>query len=147
MKINNKQLIQVGVSVVILVVLVVFVTSASKAIRRMFGFGEEQQDLPETPLAGDQPIPLDFDPLPLTTRLYEVLNSWLLDASPRCKAYKQMMELTDNEFIMVCNAYYNNYGRSLRSDMDATLQSGCTVFWTQWNNRVRRRMDELKVVG
>lgn len=146
MKVDNRQLLQVAVAVAILAVLIVFISSSAKAIKRLFGFDDGRPQYQDTPLIVDVPIPVGYDPTPMVVRLMEV-HRWLLDASPRCRAYKALMDLGDNEFILVCNEYYRNGGRTLRSDMEATFQSGCSIFSTNWQDRVLKKMDDLGVIA
>ena len=127
-------------------ILIVFISSSAKAIKRLFGFEDDRPQYQDTPMVVDVPLPLSFDPTPMVVRLKEV-HGFMLDASPRCKAYKALMELGDNEFIMVCNEYYRNGGDTLRSDIESTFQSGCSVFGTNWQSKVLKRMENLKVIG
>lgn len=146
MNINNKQLVQIGITVAILVILIVFISSTAKAIKRLFGFDNDTTVYQDTPLITSEDMPIGFDPTPMVTRLKEV-HQWMFDASPRCDAYKALMGLRSNEFIMVCNEYYKNGGDTLRSDMDATFQSGCSFFFTKWDKKVRKRMDSLNIIS
>ncbi len=143
---GNKQILKVGVGLTIVVLLVVFVASFSMVIRRLFGFADSAEH-EDTPFVPGEPLPVNFDPRALIARLTEVHEEWLLDASPRCGAYRRLMELTDNEFILVCNEYAKIIGDSLRSNMDSTFQSGCSVSGVKWDKRVRNRMDELNIIG
>lgn len=149
LKVDNKQLIQIGVAVAILVILLVFISSAAKAIKRLFGFDDDTPPYQDTPMISGAPLPIGFDATPMVTRLKEV-HGWTLDSgkdSPRCKAYKALMDLGVNEFIMVCNEYYKNGGNTLRSDIESTFHNGCGAFSTNWQKKVLKRMDELKVYG
>ncbi|WP_282783251.1 hypothetical protein [Phaeodactylibacter xiamenensis] len=153
---TNKQILQIGIGIVIIAILITFATSASKAIRSIFGFSNEgdnsAEDVPDTPVVqGAEPAGLDFNPVPLASRLRQVLTDWMLDASPRCDAYKKLIELNDNEFILLTNYYKNEYNSTLRSDMESTFQSGCSSFsWAvgaNYYNQVIRRMDRLSING
>lgn len=106
---------------------------------------EDFVDHPDTPVP-DGPIDPEFDPAPYVARLQEVLQ-FLWDSSPRCDAYKRLLELTDAEFVIVCNAFKNDTGQSLRAAMDEQLYDGCNVFFNRHGVEVRRRMDALNVIG
>lgn len=143
---STKQLIQIGVIVLIVIVFVAFATNIDKAIRNLFGGINDEVDHELTPLPPGTVSP-GFDPLSYVSRLREVLSTWMVVSTSRCDVYKRLMELGDREFVMVTNAYLEETERSLRADMDAAWRSGCSWFATQWDNRVRDRMDELQVRG
>ena len=147
---SNKQILQICVGILIIVILIVFATSASKAIKNLFGLsdqGSPAEDIPDTPLSPSAPAPIDFNPVPLASRLRQVHQQWLLDASPRCEAYEKLIELNINEFIILTNYYKQQYNDTLRSDMESTFQSGCSVFATNWYEKVINRMDQIGVNG
>ena len=145
--INNKTIIQVGIAVLIVVILLLFLKKISNIFNSIFGTNVEI-DYPPTPPVEGEPPRTGFSPDPFVIRLKEVHQAWMLDAGPRCDAYRELMELNDNEFIEVVNKYYEAVGRSLRSDMDNTFQSGCnSLFAVQWDDRVRKRMDRLRING
>lgn len=126
-----------------------------KAIRRLFGFGKTAEgqvfnpvNWEPTPFIPESPPVEDiFDPDSMVSELKDVLESSLFDASPRCRAYKRLVGLSDNEFILVANTFYQKLGKTLRQAMNDTWQSGCTIFGTQWDERVYDRMEQLNVIG
>lgn len=141
---NNKQFLQIGLLFVIAIVLISFAVNFDKLFRRWFG-NDGPVDYDDTPLPqGD--IDPNFDTRPYVARLQEVLQV-MLDSSPRCDAYYALLQLGDVEFVMVCNAYKNELGRTLRSDMDSMVYDGCNVFWNRYGVQVRRRMNRLNVIG
>jgi len=142
---SNKQLLQIGVIVLIVLVVASFSTNINRFFRRIFGNSTIPAPDP-TPLPEGEFSP-DFDALYYVSRLRQVLSETLLDASPRCDAYRELIQLNDAEFVHVTNEYLEIIGRSLRADMENTWQSGCSIFSVQWDNRVIRRMDELKIRG
>lgn len=142
---NNTQLIQLSVLVVIIFVLVAFANNIEAAIRRLLGNEKE-------PEFGDTPVPpgtvdADFDPLFYVTRLWDELNGIAIDGSPRCQAYRELMDTNDTEFVIVTNQFLATTGRSLRSMMNDTWHSGCSFFGIQWDDRVIARMRQLNVRG
>lgn len=126
-----------------------------KAIQRLFGFGSDTEDrvfnpldYQPTPYVPDGgPIRPQFHPDSVVAELKDVLETALFDASPRCRAYRRLLELTDNEFILVINTFYEKLGKSLRQAMNDTWQSGCTLFGIQWDERVYDRMQQLNVIA
>lgn len=114
-------------------------------------FGQEENErpadeYPDTPVDPEEVSP-GFDPMPYVIRLQEVLRNWFWDSSARCDVYERLMGLTNGDFITVCNAYKQTTGRTLRSDMDATLYDGCNVFYNRYGVQVRNRMDDLEIYG
>ena len=144
--IPTKTIVTVAFIVVMLLIMISFSTQLTRAFKRWFG--EEQRapvDYDDTPLPPGE-IANDFDTAPYVARLREVLR-FLWDSEPRCDAYQRLLELSDPEFVMVCNDYKNTVGQTLRSDMDRMLYDGCNVFWNRYGVQVRNRMDELNVIG
>lgn len=101
-------------------------------------------DYPDTPLPPGQSIDTELVNV-MVGRLKQVLSEWLLDASSRCSAFEVYYNMPDAEFIAVANAYKNAYSRTIRQDMARTWQSGCSIFFTQWDDRVLSRMNELNI--
>lgn len=144
---NNRQLTNIAIAVVIIVTVVALTTNITKLMRRLFGTESDFIDHEDTPLP-DGEIGEDFTTDPYVARLTEVLTPYMFDASPRCDIYRRLIqELSDPEFVMVCNEYNNTVGRPLRRDMDLTWQNGCTIFARQWDRAVYRRMNDLNVIG
>lgn len=126
-----------------------------KAIRRLFGFGPVGEDqvfkpvhwAPTPYLPDGGPLRPDFKVDSVVAELKDVLETTLFDASPRCRAYRRLMDLTDNEFIAVLNSFYEKLGKTLRQAMNDTWQSGCTIIGTQWDEKVYDRMEQLNVIA
>lgn len=151
---SNGQLLKIAVTVVIVAFVFLFIKNSSKAIRETlirWGFIEDDKEgdipVPPTPLLDGEPTPVGFDPMPIVTRLHEVLTAWMFSAGPRCEALKKLYEQPPNSFILVCNTYNDTYGKTLRSDLDGIFQSGCSVFSTNYYDKVIEKMDNLGVMG
>lgn len=97
----------------------------------------------------DVPIPPgsvdSFKVNSIMLEIYGVLNTTLIDASDRCKAYERYNELNNSEFITVHNNYKNNYGSTIKEDMSKTYQSGCSYFSTQFDDIIINRMNQLGI--
>ncbi|NRB54050.1 MAG: hypothetical protein HRU41_40755 [Saprospiraceae bacterium] len=146
----KKEHIRIGLYVAMGIVLLVIVIYAIKAIRKLFGFSKPetvQIQWNPTPYLPDGGAIESFNPEPYLSELRDVLTNWLLDGSVRCRAYKRLMSLTDNQFIAVVNTYYETFGTTLRSDMNDTWQSGCSIFGKQWDEKIYDRMEDLKVIS
>lgn len=147
--IDQSKLIKYSLIAVALIIVIAILVYAVKAIRNFFGFKEEEETrvvFSNTPYVdGGGSIDASFPIESHVSELHNVLGEWLIDASPRCAAYERLMDLSDNEFIAVLNAYYDTYGETVRSKMNATIQSGCSFFGKQWDDRVQERMDRLNV--
>lgn len=138
--------ITIALVIVILIILVSFTTEFTGMFKRWFGEEDfEPVDYEDTPIPPGSLDP-EFDSAPYVARLIEVLR-FLWDSSPRCDAYRRLLELSDPEFVIVCNDYKNQVGRTLRSDMDAQIYDGCNVFYNRYGVQVRERMDQLGVIG
>lgn len=141
-----KKIIAAVVVITVIILLVSFSTQLTKAFKRWFGEEEEEPvDYPDTPMPSGE-VADDFDPTAYVTRLREVLK-FLWDSSPRCDAYERLLDLSNPEFVMVCNEYKNTVGRTLRSDMDSMLYDGCNLVYNRYGVEVRERMDELNIIG
>lgn len=127
-----------------------------RAIRKLFSWGQDAEEdvfpdvkwkpTPYTPDGGA--LRPGFNPDSYVSELKDVLETSLFDASPRCRAYRRLVEETnDNEFIEVLNTFYQRLKKTLRQAMNDTWQSGCTIFGTQWDERIYDRMESLNVVA
>lgn len=148
-ELNWSKSVRWGVTIAILIVFVLIIVYFSKWLRRFFGFSNAAADFnweatPYVESGGDVDAAFAIDSY--VSDLVDVLGKWLFDGSPRCQAYKRLMELNDNEFIAVLNAYYAATGNTLRGDMNGTFQSGCTIFGTQWDDKVYKRMKRLNTI-
>ena len=102
---------------------------------------------PDAPLPSGSESNLDIIKISsISQQLYGVLSSRLIDARQRCTAYERYYDKTSNaEFIAVHNKYKNDYGKTIREAMSETYQSGCSIFYTQWNDKVLLRMNSLNI--
>lgn len=78
----------------------------------------------------------------IVTQLRNGVTTWFAGSS-RCEAYKKYYETNTNNFLLIWNLYKNQYGTTIREDMDATYESGCTIFGTQWDEKLYQRFDAL----
>lgn len=139
--------------VVLAVILILLLLSKGvKFIKDLFSFGGDNRDEnpqfdPNEYLEG-LPISNDFSLESYVAELHDAVTATLFfNQSTRCKAYKRYTnDLNDNEFIAVANAYYGEYSRTLRSDINKTFVNGCSVFSTNWEEAVIERMNKLGIV-
>lgn len=144
---NNKQLLQIGVLLVMVIAFVAFAKNINRAVKRLFGNLDEGPDVQNTPVPPISVGP-EFDADYFVTRLWEVTSAnYYLDGGARCDAYAELMSTNDAEFVIVCNEFWRQSKRSLRSAMDGTWYNGCSIFKTQWDKKIYNRMRELNVKG
>lgn len=86
----------------------------------------------------------DYDAL-LKELILVLDTSYYLDGSARCKAYKELAELTDNKLITIANAYKNKKKQTIREAMEATWGDGCTWYASAWGDILRNRMRDLNI--
>lgn len=149
-ELDQSKLIKYSLIAIIIIVVIAILVYSIKSIRRFFGLEVDTIDVQwnETEyIDGGGDVGQDFAVESYVSELHDVLNRFMLDASPRCRAYERLMKLNDNEFITVLNVFYNTFGVTVRSKMNATFQSGCTIFGKQWDNAVYDRMEQLNVIA
>ena len=145
---DQSKLLKYSLIAIFIILALALLVYGIKSIRRFFGFEDNSREVtfsftPYVDTGGN--VTEDFPVESYLSELHNVLDTWLLDASPRCKAYKRLMDLNDNQFITVLNGFYDTYGESLRSRMNSTWQSGCSVFSKQWDDQVLERMARLNI--
>jgi len=136
-----------GIGIVVLLVLAYVIYRVG--LNR--GWFKQKVDAADTKLpSGGSGLRAGWDPNPWVVLLKEQITktSFGLTDEGRCNAYKEFYEKTsDDEFIDVCNTYKNKHKSTIKTDMSKTMRSGCTVFTTQWDEKVLERMDKLNVIA
>lgn len=80
-----------------------------------------------------------------TQNASQATYDWSMGTSPRCKAYKDYFQTSTPDFIAIWNQYKNQYGTTIREDMDNTWLSGCGTFGTQPDDQLYSRFDTLNL--
>jgi CTP:phosphocholine cytidylyltransferase-like protein len=143
---------KLAVIIIAFIIVIVLLFKGFKSLKSFFSFGgdprDENPDFDSTEYLEGLPISSDFSLESYLVELHDSVTATLIfNQSIRCSAYKRFYnELNDNEFIAVCNAYYDVYGRTLKSDINNTIVNGCSVFGTNWEKRVIERINKLNIV-
>ena len=66
-------------------------------------------------------------------------------SNTRCNTYKDYFNTGTNDFIAIWNEYKNRYGTTIREDMDATWNSGCSFWDTDWDESLYDRFNTLNL--
>ena len=86
----------------------------------------------------------------IVTSLRSVLTAtyWNpLGGSERCEAMQRVVDLNNNQIKAVANSYKNNYGFTMRQDLDGITRDGCLDFFVKESayDKLRKKMDELSL--
>ena len=66
-------------------------------------------------------------------------------SNTRCNTYKDYFNTGTGDFIAIWNEYKNRYGTTIREDMDATWNSGCSFWDTDWDESLYDRFNTLNL--
>lgn len=144
----KQEHIKIGLWAVVAIIVIAAMIYATRAIKGFFGLEETKKVVFEdTPFLEDVPISADFEPASFVAELHDAIETnRVFSANVRCEAYQRYYEtLNDNEFIAVANAYQSTYEHTLRSAINNTLNSGCSIFSTAWEDMVMNRMNKLHI--
>lgn len=90
------------------------------------------------------PVTLSSRNMSIITRLRNGTQTWFAN-DLRCTAYEDYFNTNTADFLDIWNYYKNQYGVTIREDMDNTNASGCLIFTTQWDEKLYDRFDALGI--